>query len=178
MNKKTVNSITRLHNLTSGQPLGGLFIAACLMISALSCHAAVVWDLSGGWDFSIFTQNSGWGMHVDVLHEDLSTGTISGDVWNNPSWPLTGEVSGSSVYLVASFSSGSTQFYGTIAANGTLSGGVVNNTVTGPWTGSFWSTEGRATSTVPEGSTSSYGLFAACGVVLAMFGKRSSAQRL
>jgi hypothetical protein len=112
----------------------------CLAVLALfapisSAHASASWDLTGNWVLGAVWDANEYFLPMDITSMNLNTGLFSGtDPWGT----VNGTVTGSSVYFVNGWGQ---VLNGTIASDGTMSGGIQ----AGYWGGWFWTVSGAAT---------------------------------
>ncbi len=110
----------------------------------------MLWDLVGSWDI-LWEQEGLNDSPITITSENFTTGAFSGvNCWGNL---IAGEtwddrVEFSEWYPWPCY----VDFDGTIAPDGTMSGGLANYQWNGVWTGWFWTNEGHAVP-VPEPPT-------------------------
>lgn len=122
-------------------------------------QAVANWDMTGQWTITAFIEDGTWGPFTfNVTTEDFANGTFGGVAVSYPGAPwISGDlISGQTTQSNVSFGLfdryGERTFNGSFAADGTMSGGVIDES--GIWHGTFSTLAGAAVPVaVPEPST-------------------------
>ncbi len=139
-------------------------IIGFLAILSFPAQSQVNWDISGNWQIDYYVQEGLYGLSLNNVTEDITTGNFSATGGNGE--PINGTTTGSSVQFSDGLVGGyGGVFTGTIAADGTMSGPMSDNNGHGIWGGSFWTISGHA-SAVPEPSAGILGGIGLLGLVV------------
>ena len=143
-----------------GRVLG---VAVVVLLAASTSHAQTTWDLRGDWTIEGSIEEGLWGADFDVTSENFSLGTFNGPSDYTSGSYVAGQITGSDISFGLFDIYGERTFNGSIAAEGTMSGSMVDES--GIWHGNFWTVAGDAVQ-VPEPATASMLLIASAGILM------------